>query len=177
MKKVFFGIFFSFLLLITFKTVSAQENEIIFFYSNTCPYCHDVLEVIDTYNLEESLNMELLEASQEGVRDKFYEHLELCGLGTNQAGYPTLYYNGKCSVGSNNNINVLFNLAGISSEQEIEETEEIENTTEVEEDEEEEREIQNIEIPRRSIWVTLAMFIGPIVMVVIAWLIIKKLNL
>ncbi len=183
MKKFYLFLVFAVFLLLS-NPIKAEE-EIIFFYSDRCPFCHDVLEVIQEYELDEKLNLTKLEAGEENFSEIYHEHLEICDVPVHQGGYPTIYYNEECTFGKTNNINLLLELAGIEEvkgemdpDPIINEQEEIEEETE----EEEENELQGARTtPRESepipIWLMITIFVGPAIFIYIVYLMIKKLNL
>jgi hypothetical protein len=180
MKKLYL-FFLPTIFLLLSNPVKAEE-EIIFFYSDSCPFCHDVLEAIDEYQLDEKLNILKLEAGEENFTEIYHEHLGICDVPVHQGGYPTIYYNQECSFGKTNNINLLLELAQIEEVKgEIDsELREREEDTAVEE-------IEKINNPSETLppmqkepipaWLIIPILVGPAIFIYIAYLMIKKLNL
>ncbi len=159
-----------------FYTLTNAQDNIILFHSNNCAYCKDLIAGIEEKNLNEILDIQMLEASEEGFQEIFYKSLDECEINREKAGYPTLYHDGECSVGSLNAMNTLLELAGIENTEVVDE--ENEQITEAEEI----RTLSDItleeeEIEPRPIWEFIAMLVGPLALIGLTYFIIKKLNL
>jgi hypothetical protein len=178
MKKIIIFLIAVFFFSLNYTITNAQDN-IIIFYSNSCGYCKDLFEAIEEEKIDEILEIQRIEASEEGFQEIFTQSLEECDLDPNKGGYPTLYHNGECSVGSLNAINTLFELAGIEKNEDVIESETENQIAETEEDRtlSEVDETEDFEIPKRPFWQILAMLVGPAILVGIAYFMIKKLNL
>ena len=157
-------------------TVIKSQDNIILFHSDTCGYCKDLLAAIEESDLEEILEIKMIEANEEGFDELFASSLEECDIDRSRAGFPTLYHNGDCSIGSLNSINTLLELAGIDTQtiedeenNQITELEEVTTLQDVTETVE--------ETPSRPFWHILAMLIGPAILLGIVYMMIKKLNL
>lgn len=164
-------------------TTLYSEEKIILFHSETCGYCKDVIEVIEKHNLMDVLNLEMVEESEEGAAELFANSLEECDIDPSRSGYPTLYHNGECSIGSYNAIVTLLSFAGIE-DPDFEDIEIEEGITEI--DQEETARIlkdlavleqEETEREPRPFWHFVVMVIGPAILVGIAYFMIKKLNL
>ena len=85
------------------NVATSQENQqLIFFYGNTCPHCKNVEEWIAENKIEEKITI-----TKKEVYDNRTNSLELaeaarsCGLDTSNIGVPFLYTTGKkCLVGA-----------------------------------------------------------------------------
>ena len=165
--------------LLNYTTTNAQDN-IILFHSNSCGYSKDLILAIEEADINEILEIEMMEASQEDFDEVFNKSLGECNIERSKAGFPTLYHNGECSVGSLNAMDTLLTLAGIDTEEEITEeeitesqqmtpTEEVRTLSEVEQ--------EVFEVEPRPFWQILVMFIGPAILIGLAYFMIKKLNL
>lgn len=162
MKKIYICIL-SILFLICSLTNIKAEDEIILFYSDSCPHCHEVLDFLD----ENELEIILYEENDEGFEKIYREHLDICNIQEDQAGYPTIYHNEECSFGKTNNIELLSNILDIKGEK-----------IETNENEDEEK-INIVEFKKEPlpIHIIISMFIGPALFIYITYMIIKKLNL
>jgi hypothetical protein len=173
-------IFFSF-----HNTTKAQED-LILFHSDSCGYCKQVFNAIEENDLLEILDIYIIETSEDGFKDLFRASLEECGRDPDRGGYPTLYHNGECSVGSEETINTLLTLAGIVENDEEEITTEEETMVEEEIDEEEEvRTLEEVtpiqenqtEVEPRPFSHILMIILGPALLIALGYFMIKKLNL
>jgi len=181
MKYIIGFVIFTTVFLFLNISVKAQD-EIIFFHSDTCPYCTEVLEVIEENDLEEVLNIKIIERNDEGFSEIFIKSLEDCGMDPDRGGFPTLYHNGECSVGKINAVDTLLALAGIEvldEEMEEDEVDVDEDMTVIEEEEREvfPLEIQEFEREPRPITHILMIIIGPALLIGLGYYMIKKLNL
>ncbi len=159
-----------------YTTINAQDN-IILFHSNSCGYSKDLIMAIQEAEIDEILTIEMVEASEEDFDEIFNKSLEECNIQRSRAGFPTLFHNGDCSVGSLNALNTLFDLAGIERNEEFEE-QDIEQMTEIEEIRTlSEIEQEVFEVEPRPFWQILVMLIGPAILIGLAYFMIKKLNL
>lgn len=184
MKKTIFLLISFVIFLNVFNIVKgAEEEKLILFHSETCGYCKDVIEVIEKHNLMEILNLEMVEASEEGAAELFANSLEECDIDPNRSGYPTLYHGGECSIGSYNAIVTLLQSAGIE-DPDFEETEIDNDVTQIEQGETfrilEDLAIleqEDTEREPRPFWHYIVMIIGPAILVGITYFMIKKLDL
>ena len=174
MKKVFF-VLIAFLLFFTTNNLTHSEEKTILFHSTTSGYCAEVIQVIEENNHIETLNIQMIEASEDGARELFRSSLEECNLDPDRGGYPTLYHNGECSVGSVNAINTLNVLAGIETNTELENT----NTEDVTDRTLDEVliETEETEVVPRPFSQYVLMIIGPALLIGLGYIMIKKLNL
>lgn len=175
MKKIYLFLFLAVFLLLN-NPIKAEE-EIIFFYSNSCPFCHDVLEVIEEYQLDEKLNILKLEAGEENFTEIYHEHLEICRIPVHQGGFPTIYYNQECNFGKTNNINFLLEFADIEEVMGEVDEEQIYQEETIEEDRNLAETLSPIESKPMPIWLMIPIIIGPAIFIYIVYIIIKKLNL
>ncbi len=169
---------------------NANEG-LILFYSETCGYCKQVLQVIEENNLEEILDLEMIEANEEGFKEIFAVALKDCGRDPDRGGYPTLYHNGNCSIGATNSIETLLELAdatktGESNQEDVlgDDTNLTDEKNEEEEVEEERtleeithQEDERIEPVPRPFTHILMIIIGPALLIALGYYMIKKLNL
>ena len=179
MKKALMVLITISLFFLNYTTTNAQDN-IILFHSNSCGYSKDLIMAIEEADIDEILEIEMMEASQEDFDEVFNKSLGECDIERSKAGFPTLYNNGECSVGSLNAMNTLLTLAGIDINEEItdeviEENQQMTPTEEIRTLSEIEQEV--LEIEPRPFWQILVMFIGPAVLIGLAYFMIKKLNL
>lgn len=170
--------------------IKAQDKEIVLYYSTTCSYCQMVLDDIEEYKIEESLNFTKVEINSLETATQFDNAAKACELSDNETGYPMLYVDGECFVGANLVTDELLSQAGIevaTTEDEYEQpkddstpitTPDTENTTvDTEKEDEKENTEVTVQYPKFSALTIIAMIIGPIAFIAFAYLMIKKLNL
>lgn len=168
-----FALILSFLFFLNYSSVNAQD-EIILFYSDTCNYCKEVFTAIEEENLDEKLEIHMANSDEDGFRDLFTRSLEECGLNPDRGGYPTLYHNGDCSVGSTNIIATLYELGEIDVEIDEDENDD-ERVTFAEENNDNEVEIREPEPRPFSHYIV--MIVGPAILLALGYFMIRKLNL
>jgi hypothetical protein len=148
--KILLTLFFSFGIFSGQQTF-AQEEEILFFWGTTCPFCHVVMDEIEERGLEDELDIVMLEIYEEKDNlDLFREKVGVCGINPNQAGVPLLFTEGECFIGPDAILSKLLRLAG---EEEVEDIEIIEN----------EEQVDPVEIPedegrRNTVYLILGIF-------------------
>ncbi len=76
------------------------ENDMILFYSLTCPHCQNVEKYIEDNAVTEKYSFDRLEISNNrGNSDKLVEKAKLCGMETQNLGVPFLWTGEKCLMG------------------------------------------------------------------------------
>jgi glutaredoxin len=70
---------------------ATQEAEMILFYSQSCPHCHNVSNFIKENNIDDKINLLQLDASGK-YGELFVEKVKECGLDSQGYGVPFLYY-------------------------------------------------------------------------------------
>lgn len=79
----------------------SNETDIIYFYGEECPHCHEVLKFLDENKITEKVNYEKKEVWHNKENSKqMMEKVEQCGLSKSQIGVPFLYAEGECFVGT-----------------------------------------------------------------------------
>jgi glutaredoxin/uncharacterized protein YqgQ len=77
---------------ISTQTESTTEDpEMILFYSQSCPHCHNVSNFIKENKIDEKINILQLDASGK-YGELFVEKVKECGLDSQGYGVPFLYY-------------------------------------------------------------------------------------
>ncbi len=161
MKPFILTLVSTFLFLTSHNLVMAQ-GDVIFFYSDRCEDCDEVIEVVEERNLEEELDLYIIKEDDDDFKDIFDSALAECGLDSDTESKPVLYYGGECSVGTTDVIATLNELADIEK-----------NETE---DEEEEITV-NETLESRPFYHYIIMIIGPAILIILGYSMIKKLNL
>ncbi len=160
MKPLVLTLVSAFLFLTSQNLVMAQ-GDVIFFYSNACKDCDEVVEVVEEGNLEEELDFYIIKEDDEDFKDIFDSALAECELDSDIESEPVLYYGGDCTFGATEVITTLNELADF-------EKKEIEN---------EQEEAAAIERESRPFYHYIIMIIGPAILIVLGYSMIKKLNL
>ncbi len=173
MKK-FFCFLLALCIFFTTKNILLANDEIILFHSHTCGYCKEVFDEIEEKKLEEALDIKMVESGDDGASELFAQKQEECGLNPDRGGYPTLYHNGDCSVGSVNTIKTLSTLAGIETEAEEQQEEDASDRTL---QDVAFLEPEKIEKKPRPFSHYIVMILGPIGLISLGYFMIKKLNL
>lgn len=97
------------------KTASSDQEEpkFVFFYGDTCPYCHDVMDWMDETGVESMLDITRKEVYND-AKNSEQMNLALRNCGSSSSGVPMMYTNDKeCIVGSTPIIDHLSEVAGI----------------------------------------------------------------
>lgn len=84
-----------------------KGNDMILFYSESCPHCQNVDEYIKTNHIEDRLTFQKLEVSQNKNNSRLLlEKAKSCKLPTTQAvGVPFFFDGQKCLIGDTDIIN------------------------------------------------------------------------
>ncbi len=91
----------------------SQEPKFVFFYGDTCPYCHDVIDWMDEAGVESMLDITRKEVYND-AKNSEQMNLAVRSCGMTQSGVPMMYTNDKeCIVGSTPIIDHLSEVAGI----------------------------------------------------------------
>ena len=77
-----------------------EQNQIIFFYGEGCPYCVVVEKYIEQNNIKEKISFEEKEVynNKDNAND-LTNKAKMCGLSTNSIGVPFLWNGSECFVG------------------------------------------------------------------------------
>jgi len=76
------------------------ENNMILFYSLSCPHCQNVSDYIDQNNIKEKYNFEELEISENKKNSaQLIEKAKECGYDTSTLGVPFLWTGENCLMG------------------------------------------------------------------------------
>jgi hypothetical protein len=80
--------------------INNQENQLIFYYGDTCPHCHIVDDYINNNQINQKLNIINKEVynNQKNAAD-LRAKAELCGIPDNALGVPLLWNGQDCLVG------------------------------------------------------------------------------
>lgn len=82
------------------EKLEVQSDTTIFYYGNTCPHCHDVIDWMEANKIEEKF--ELIKKEVYDNRQNSAELTEVaksCGIPTSSIGVPFLFAEGQCLVG------------------------------------------------------------------------------
>ncbi|MDD4122705.1 MAG: hypothetical protein PHO23_00230 [Candidatus Pacebacteria bacterium] len=71
---------------------SVEDPDMILFYSQSCPHCHNVNNFIKENNIDEKINILQLDASGK-YNELFVEKVKECNLDSQGYGVPFLFYN------------------------------------------------------------------------------------
>lgn len=86
------------------KTSTVQTpvtTNIIFFYGQECPHCHDVEKFISDNNISSKVKFDSLEVWHNSANaDLMMQKAKECGIPQDQVGVPFVYSDGKCYIGT-----------------------------------------------------------------------------
>ncbi len=92
---------------------STRDQKFVFFYGDTCPYCHDVMDWMDETGVESMLDITRKEVYND-AKNSEQMNLAVRSCGMAQSGVPMMYTSDKeCIVGSTPIIDHLSEVAGI----------------------------------------------------------------
>jgi glutaredoxin len=118
-KAVAIFLLASFLIILTLYSIyitkkpKYSNDEIIFFYSETCPHCKNVEAFIEENNLDAKLKIIKKEVYyNEANRKELLDFAKRCNLNEGEIGVPFIYYDGRCYIGDRDGINLLKSLIG-----------------------------------------------------------------
>jgi len=96
------------------KKPKYSNDEILFFYGETCPHCKNVEIFIEENNIDAKLKIIRKEVYyNEMNRKELLDFAKKCNLNQAEIGVPLIYYEGKCYIGDKDGINLLKTLAGV----------------------------------------------------------------
>lgn len=78
-----------------------KDNQIVFYYGETCPHCREVEEWMKKNKIEEKIKIEKKEVwSNQANAQELSLVAQKCNLNPNNIGVPFLYSDGKCYIGT-----------------------------------------------------------------------------
>ncbi len=100
MRRVVFAVIFALLPLVVFAEEAQKAPEIFyFFYSESCPHCHEAMPFVDTLEKENpDIKFKRLEVSKDEVNLALFNK-KVAELKIENVGVPVFIFNGKFIVG------------------------------------------------------------------------------
>ncbi len=76
-------------------------SDIIFFYGQECPHCHDVEKFLSDNNINSKVKFDSLEVwHNQANANLMLRKAQECGISQDQVGVPFVYSKGKCYIGT-----------------------------------------------------------------------------
>lgn len=80
---------------------NVDPNEVIYFYGDTCPHCHDVKDFFDEKGVRDQVTFAEKEVWRNSENAKEMEaRAKFCQLDVRKTGVPFLFAEGQCYIGS-----------------------------------------------------------------------------
>ena len=86
---------------VTEKVSDAKDGDIIYYYGEECPHCHDVIKFLDENDIASKVDFAKKEVwHNKENQEKMLEKVAECGLDPETVGVPFLYAKGECLIGT-----------------------------------------------------------------------------
>lgn len=90
-----------------------SNEDILLFYSPTCPHCKIVEEFIQNNSLDSRINITMKNTWLPEIAKEYSQAADLCKIAQDARGVPMLYYNQTCYLGDVDSIKILKGLGGV----------------------------------------------------------------
>lgn len=91
----------------------SDKDQVLLFFSPTCPHCKNVEDFIQNNRLDSKINITMKNTWIPEIATEYTQIADLCKIAKESRGVPMLYYNQTCYLGDIDSIKTLKKIGGL----------------------------------------------------------------